>query len=174
MFKDNNKDQNDVIDVVLVYLLSTFVLYMSLYMLLIRFKPMLPFHTPSPGKHQKTSSFLIFSEGIDREHWPEIIKQNRQYCTANKQKNTKKLLKNNKLRRDATQRSMKFHIGDMSSSKLENSSLEWFQKNQFPSAMQYVLVNKKLLLKGLYDSRRYYSWHLSSITSTLFFVYLFN
>ena len=76
-----------------MYLLSTFVLYMSLYMLLIRFKPMLPFYTPSPGKHQKTSSFLIFSEGIEREHWPEIIKQNRQYCTANKQKKHEKIIK---------------------------------------------------------------------------------
>ena len=25
-----------------------------------------------PGKRQKTEGFLAFSEGIEREHWPEM------------------------------------------------------------------------------------------------------
>ena len=37
---------------------------------LTNFKPMFPFYTP--WKRQKTRSFLTFSGGIGREHWPEM------------------------------------------------------------------------------------------------------
>ena len=37
---------------------------------LTHFRPMFPFYTPC--KCQKTSAFLTFSEGIEREHWLEM------------------------------------------------------------------------------------------------------
>ena len=37
---------------------------------LTHFMPIFPFYTP--GKRQKTRDFLIFSGGIEMEHWPEI------------------------------------------------------------------------------------------------------
>ena len=43
------------------------MLYLTFYHLLTHFQPMLYFNTP--WKHQKTGGFLMFSRGIEVEHW---------------------------------------------------------------------------------------------------------
>ena len=40
------------------------------FLVLTHFQPMFHFYTP--WKHQKTSDFLMFSEGIVKEHWLKI------------------------------------------------------------------------------------------------------
>ena len=50
--------------------------------LLTHFMPLVSLYTP--WKHQKTSGFLIFLGGIEREHWQHISYQERLYLTLNK------------------------------------------------------------------------------------------
>ena len=50
--------------------------------LLTHFMPLVSLYTP--WKHQKTSGFLIFLGGIERDHWQHISYQERLYLTLNK------------------------------------------------------------------------------------------
>ena len=121
--------------------------------LLTHFMPLVSLYTP--WKHQKTSGFLIFLGGIEREHWQHISYQERLYLTLNKylpagnfifQKFT--LLKKIVILCLSPHFILKLQSLKLLQSRIQDSvkHLRWSSLQKAPSFIFEVILNTPLLL----------------------------